>query len=312
MKLPAAVIAAIALIGTPAVAAPAALAPVYSWTGWYVGGNVGYGWGNADTDLVGTGNGATFCPTVLCPPPSLQSIFPFNIAAAGENTARLKGVIGGGQVGYNFQTSPIWVVGFEADIQASGQRGSNNLSAPFSSPACIQFNGTATCAAMGSVQGAFAPSDARIEWFGTVRGRLGYLITDQVLLYGTGGLAYGEVKAGNILVSSTLISGQPIFASPTPFPYGPNAAGGGSRTNVGWTAGAGIEGNFAYWLPEGWTWKLEYLYLDLGLLDTLGSFVSAPPGGIYTGFASPLTGTATTHTYFTDNIFRVGLNYKFH
>jgi outer membrane immunogenic protein len=108
-----------------------------------------------------------------------------------------------------------------------------------------------------------------------LRPRLGYLVNDQVLIYATGGLAYGQVKVSG----ATNVSGQfvgPSFA----FPFSPAAtAFSDSRTNVGWTAGAGIEGRFASWLPAGWTWKLEYLYVDLGSLDLTGPFPAANPTG---------------------------------
>jgi outer membrane immunogenic protein len=70
-----------------------------------------------------------------------------------------------------------------------------------------------------------------------------------------------------------------------------------------------MEGRFSYWLPPNWTWKLEYLYLDPGSLDTTMSFAMAgPPANVLVG----ATGTINTHTHFTDNIVRVGLNYQFH
>ena len=64
----------------------------------------------------------------------------------------------------------------------------------------------------------------------------------------------------------------------------------------------------SYWLPTRWMWKLEYLYVDLGSLDTVSSF--ALTQSIFVG--GNFTGPITTHTHFTDNIVRVGLNYQFH
>jgi outer membrane immunogenic protein len=72
--------------------------------------------------------------------------------------------------------------------------------------------------------------------------------------------------------------------------------------------GGGIEGKCSYWI--GWTWKVEYLYVDLGSLDIVSPFPAAFPIGI-AGGATPFAGPLTTHTHFTDNIVRVGLNYKF-
>ena len=220
-------------------APPSPAAPVYSWSGWYVGGNIGYSWGHADIGLNGTGS------------------FDF----ADANRTYLDGVIGGGQIGYNYQLSPDTVLGLEADIQGSGQRGSHTFFDPFSA-------GTAVTS-----------YDAKINWFGTVRGRFGYFITPQLLYYATGGLAYGHVEvSGSTQVPASVSS----FSA--------------SKTNAGFTIGGGIEGSV--WLPANWTWKLEYLYLNLGTLDVATS-LSATEG-------------TTTHVEFTDNIVRVGLNYQFH
>jgi len=121
----------------------------------------------------------------------------------------------------------------------------------------------------------------KIDWFGTVRGRLGILATPQVLLYATGGLAYGEVDSSAV-----------IGAAGTAFSTV-------SNTHVGWTVGAGIEGM----IGPNWTARLEYLYIDLGTAN--GSFattIGALGGGsVVENFSS----------HVTDNILRVGINYKF-
>jgi outer membrane immunogenic protein len=86
-------------MATKARATAAAPVPTWSWTGFYVGGNLGYGWGrvNTDTTLIDF-NG--------------PGIFPPN-----SNSDQLSGIVGGGQIGYNWQFSPSWVAGFEADWQ---------------------------------------------------------------------------------------------------------------------------------------------------------------------------------------------------
>ena len=82
-----------------------------------------------------------------------------------------------------------------------------------------------------------------------------------------------------------------------------------AKTDTGFTVGGGVEGKS--WLPANWTWKLEYLYVDLGSLDLTGPFPAAnPTGGAPLGaFTTPFTGAITAHTHFT---VRVGLNYQFH
>src|SRR5262249_25510973 len=141
--------------------------------------------------------------------------------------------------------------------------------------------------------------EARIEWFGTVRGRLGFLINDQVLLYGTGGLAYGRVEvSGTTNVGGTeATNGTPAIIPVTPAA----AAFSASQIKAGFVLGGGVEGKVSYLLPPGWTWKLEYLYVDLGSLDTVAPFprAFAPIPGTPFRATSPFSGTVTTHTVFT-------------
>src|SRR5262245_12833243 len=120
MKLSSA-IAAIALIGTPAFAADMAFkapspAPVYNWTGWYVGGNAGASFGNVKTDF-NAPLSATF------------AVFSLTSNIAGSNREHPSGFIGGGQIGYNWQLSPLWVVGLEADFQGAVEKDSDTVTA---------------------------------------------------------------------------------------------------------------------------------------------------------------------------------------
>jgi outer membrane immunogenic protein len=255
----------------PVKALPPA-APAYSWAGFYIGGNVGYSWGRAASDLnadpvtVSIGAGLT----------------PFNTPGfVGSDTLTPKGVIGGGQIGYNWQTSPNWVFGLEADWHASGEKASRSFSNAFS------FTTPPPNPALPVAGVATMDYAAKITWFGTVRGRVGYA-WDRMMLYATGGLAYGGVNlAGTNTVSGT-VAGAPFLAV---------TAIGHSQVNAGWTVGAGIEGA----LGDRWTWKAEYLYLDLGSMndpDGLLQVISASGGRV------------TTHTNYTDNIVRLGLNYR--
>ena len=124
---------------------------------------------------------------------------------------------------------------------------------------------------------------ADIRWFGTLRGRVGALITPTILLYGTGGLAYGGISdSGSVTV--TLNGGSTGWSF------------GDSTTKVGWTAGAGVEGAIPN--TSDWTWKVEYLYIDFGTLSGNGLNSGGDP--------------YSWSTKVTDNIVRVGLNYRFH
>jgi outer membrane immunogenic protein len=146
---------------------------------------------------------------------------------------------------------------------------------------------------VGNPHSVLTQYQAKIDWFGTVRGRIGFLQNDQLLIYATGGLAYGRVGvSGNVTMNSVLVD-------PTP------AAFAASKTNVGYAVGAGLEGRLRALSPN-WTWKLEYLYVDLGSLDAASIFQPArvvPDIG-----ASVAVGTST---HFTNNIVRAGVNYQF-
>ena len=263
----------------PVSRAPVYKAPVmpgpYNWTGFYVGGNVGYGWGNADNDI-NYATGAAF-PGVLGADP-----FP---AFVHSDPLKLNGVNGGGQFGYNWQFAPTWVLGFEADLQANQQKGSSRFSDAFTLSDNLD-NHTILSGTTVTNQ------EARMSWFGTVRGRLGYT-WNNVMLYGTGGLAYGRVGLSGTsatTTSSVLIDGN----NNPPVTTAASTSYAGSSTNVGWTAGAGIEGAIA----GNWTWKAEYLHLDLGSFTVTGK---APTGVSFTAKAGSVT----------DDIVRVGVNYRF-
>jgi outer membrane immunogenic protein len=190
------------------------------------------------------------------------------------DSSNLNGVVGGGQIGYNWQTQN-WVWGLEADIQGTDEKGSRSATCP-----------TGICSAPFGVTALFPGAavplalNQKIDWFGTVRGRAGVLVSPKVLLYATGGLAYGGVN------SNETIGAVPVGFSNT-------------DTRVGYTVGAGIEGV----IGGNWTAKLEYLWVDLG--RTSGSFLTTFPalGG---GFI-----TSSYNSHVTDNVLRVGLNYKF-
>ena len=276
------------------IAAAAPPPPAVTWSGYYIGGNIGYGWGDASTDIATNWSDFTF--------PGLPGV-PNSYALSTAHTQKLNGVIGGGQVGFNYQYGPKWVFGVEADFQGTDQRRSETLDVAFKSTICNGSPGGGLCNSHAPFSGSSVTSyEARIDWFGTLRGRVGWLVTDQTLLYGTGGLAYGHVSvSGNYSLSAIVFTGVDTFGPGT-------GAFSASKTTFGFAVGGGIEGKFAAWLPQNWTWRLEYLYLDLGSLDASTSFVAASSNPtVYTS----LTGTTTVHTHFTDNIVRFGLNYEF-
>jgi len=208
-------------------AAVAPMAGVYSWTGFYIGAQVG--WSEVRDSQVMTS--PTLAPLAL--------------------SSRADGVVGGGHVGYNLQTGQF-VFGVEGDIEANSASGSYLIPPPLVQPA----NGT-----------------QRLDWQGSVRGRLG-LTVDRVLFYGTGGWAFGHFTDG-------------YFTPGTPF----NETV--SSTRDGWTAGAGIE----YAMASNWTVRAEYRYTDWGKHTNVLNTYLAPAG--------------TSVDEVTEHTARIGISYKF-
>lgn len=270
--------------------APAIADPIYNWTGFYIGGNVGYSWGRSRSTQTfsNTATGAVL-----------------NSAATRFD---LNGVIGGGQIGYNWQKSN-WVFGLEADIQGSGQKGGGGAVCPggpatSTTTTAAAVNGPCSVGQVGDTVPFNVPAfpvasnlSQKLEWFGTLRGRIGPTITPTVLAYVTGGLAYGEVSTTNTVAGFNQLGPQGVNVPPA---FAAVAGSSSSRsTRVGWTVGAGVEGV----VSGNWTAKIEYLYVDLGHVS--GSFVTPiiAPGGAFV--------TSSYRSHITDNIVRVGLNYKF-
>jgi outer membrane immunogenic protein len=213
--------------------------PVYAplWTGFYAGVNAGYAWGNSST-VTETGVG-TAKPFGT----AIDTFFPFGDA------------FGGGQIGYNWQRGPI-VYGLEADIEGAGIRGS----------------GIATLDATHFAQGS-----THLNWFGTVRGRLGVTIFERGLLYATGGFAYGG--EGDALLKKDPGLG---FES-------------SNKVGTGYVVGGGVE----YQLAPKWSLKGEYQYFDLGKTSYS---LDAAAATVYTAQFD------ARHAF---NTIRVGVNYHF-
>ncbi len=211
--------------------------PPYSWSGLYVGVNLGGSWGRQDNTLE-----------------TITGVID------ATNSNHIDGVIGGGQIGFNWQYNQ-WVVGLEADIQGSGQKGDGS----FFIPAVIG----ATVVPATSIS-----YEDKLNWFGTVRGRIGWAF-DRWMPYFTGGWAFGHGEVNGTTA---------IGATATSF--------SGSKDYSGWTVGGGVEWAFY----DRWSAKLEYLYIDFGDGPTVA--------------VSPTRNILSDKL--TDNIVRAGLNYKFY
>jgi outer membrane immunogenic protein len=274
-KLATCLIAVAGLIGTPAFAAdmavkapPPAPAPVFSWTGFYIGGNAGWGWEQSRS--------VNFSDTVGPLVAFLGVPAPISFDASGA--------VGGFQLGYNWQFNQAWLIGLETDFDFSdigGNGTSNNLSALFAAP-------------------LMSTANEKVEWFGTARGRLGYLLTNNLLLYGTAGYAYGKVKQSVQYSNASAISFVELDGSCLAGAV--CYTGTSDRVASGWTAGAGFE----YALLNSWTFKVEYLYVNLGgNTFNEGAFVAGFLG------AAPTSSLTAHYNDTTFQVVRGGFNYKF-
>ncbi len=222
---------------------PAPVAPeVFNWTGFYVGVHGGIGGGDFDTQL-----------RVYDDQLERGRLLSDYGADVSDNAF---GAFGGVQAGYNYQFATNWVAGLEADFAASGIKAEHSESYSY---------------------GYSWHTEAQIDWFGTIRGRLGYA-WDNVLFYGTGGAAYGKVE----LSGGESYRGEGSFNNYS-----------GSETRWGWTAGAGVE----YGITKNITLKTEYLYVDLG--------TATIDNAIFDAYESQAKLDTAFHTL------KFGLNYKF-
>ena len=258
--------------------------PVFTWTGFYAGFNAGYGFGTSEDRG----------PTVIAIPASLTNqVGGAPVAGAVfSNRESNDGFVGGGQIGYNYQFTPGsgFVVGIEADAQYVDFGRRRNAVGLFNAA------GAPVAAAPGVT--FFNPNGlSSLDYFGTVRGRLGYAF-DRTLVYATGGFAYGSGGGRDF--------GLPNRSS--------------DEFKTGYAVGGGVE----YALPtdsflnffrsSAVTLKVEGLYVNLDQGNRLnGAFAtntatnaifSVPANG---GLLSGSLGRRDTEFA----VVRAGINYKF-
>jgi opacity protein-like surface antigen len=231
----------------------------WSWTGPYVGATIGYSTGKSDTD------------TLFSTPGIGAQLFATN------GSRRLDGAIGGAQAGYNW-VGGILLAGVEGDLNYSGQRASLNAVCP----GAICNPGLIGVVDDPSVIARFEQGQ-KLEWFATLRARLGVAVTPDAIAYVTGGAAVGEVMTAGTVFGFDGAGNQV------------NTIVSSHNTKAGLAVGGGIEGRLA----GNWTGKIEYLYLDLGTVTT----IPTP--------AQNSTTAVAFNSRVTDNILRVGVNYKF-
>ena len=219
---------------------------------------------------VGFGHASTSTDTVFSPIGYFAASSVPAINAAGSQSANRAGFTGGVQIGYNWQTSNA-LLGLEADFGYMGLRASSSGGAVY--PCCAPTAFTVS-------------STAKTDWLLTLRPRIGFT-SNNWLMYVTGGLALGQVK-GDFTFTDTFATASESASI--------------SKIKAGWALGGGIE----YAMAGPWSFKLEYLHVDLGSVSDTSTNLTAftPP------VAFP-TNVFTHSVKVTDDLVRVGLNYKF-
>ena len=205
--------------------------PVFTWTGFYVGGTVGASWTKADTSL-NTVNGAQ----ALYDPLDIPNLNAFGSPHFSQTNA-----IVGAKAGYNQQWG-TWVLGVEGDISWFRF---NPTVANAGNPFIVTFPGGGSATISSSVS---------TSWLATIRGRAGFA-ADHWLIYATGGGAFANVGySNNYRGFSPLGSGFEFEAASA------------SQTRVGWAAGVGAD----YALSQHLVLSAEYLHVDLGSISAAG------------------------------------------
>jgi outer membrane immunogenic protein len=207
------------------------VAPVYNWTGFYVGASLGGRWSDDDWTTTATG-------------------LPLGPADPFSPTAKFhpSGVRAGGYVGYNWQVSPSWVFGLEGDAAWA-----DNSKTVRGIPGTFGPNGFGG----GPLAATLALDSTRVREGadGSIRVRAGYLISPTWLLYATGGVAFQEVSMNAACLGSANNASWCIAVR--------NETA--SSTRVGWTVGGGAE----VMLSSNWLLRGEYRYSDFGTLSHL-------------------------------------------
>jgi len=206
-----------------------------------------------------------------------DALNPSGLTSTGN--FQVNGGIAGVTAGVSGQWG-AWVVGAEGDFDWQGLKGTSN------SPYC-----TSLITSTVPIPSPFTPTPAGLScrtastWLGTFRGRFGYA-WDRVLVFGTAGIAGANVQTG--------LNGLP------------------PQTNFdfGWTAGAGVEVAFA----DHWTFKVEYLFVDLGNVScNHGYSCGYDANATTTGGANPTITSAVNSNStvkLNENLIRVGINFK--
>ena len=289
--------------------------PPPMWTGFYAGLNAGYGFGGGGgSNTTGYEIWNQYAAMTLGPRSATMTntgnVGGLGWATTGYANQNQNGFIGGAQFGYNYQYGQNIVLGVETDIQGTGIRGGggftglgqNNVYHTYNDGRRPIWHSETTFAGSGNVQSG-------LDFLGTVRGRIGYLVTPSLLVYGTAGFSYGgawakvNTSGNNNYVPWAHLTGP--HADPTT--SGSYAGqGSGSGLLTGWNAGGGFEWMFM----QNWSAKAEAFYYDLGNMTVQGTGFQAAalPN---TTQANAIIYNTTTSVRYNGIVARAGINYHF-
>lgn len=213
--------------------APPVVARPFSWTGCYFGGHVGAGWSHANFV-----DPNTLFNDVFFPPGNGLGLFAPTGASVGINQGAA--VLGGGQIGCDYQFATNWVIGLAGDFSWTNLNGSTTD--PFAFSGGDPF--------FGGKAGTPATLRDQTDWLASVTGRIGYA-WDRWMLYGKGGVAWEHSRdsIGPLFAWATSVGAACAAVTPT----APCIASG-TDTDTGWTVGIGLAWAFA----DNWTAGIEY------------------------------------------------------
>jgi outer membrane immunogenic protein len=216
--------------GAPTFAPPPP--PVLSWTGFYVGAEIGARWSDPTWSTTCLQPGFATCPAANFP-----TRFTFNNPESFDSVS----VKGGPFIGYNYQIGSQWVVGIEGDWQY-GENSRTNPGIPGAEDPTV------------AGEPGLDRSTVRENWDASIRARAGFLVMPNLLLFGTGGAAFTHVSAtafcGTAFPVGWCGAGDPLIGIPQT----------ASTIRTGWTVGGGVE----YMIAPNWLIRAEYRYADYG------------------------------------------------
>ncbi|TDR85245.1 TonB-dependent receptor domain-containing protein [Enterovirga rhinocerotis] len=254
------------------------------WTGFYLGGHGGFGQSRLDGTMTAADG----------------SVAGYPIA----ETPKLKGsgFVFGLNAGYNHQFGNGLVVGIEGDI-VKPQTGHSEYAYATESE---RSGGFTDLLRLRNIE---ATRSSDIEWLTTIRGRLGYALTDNLMVYGTGGVAFAR-QHDRRTQFVTMVNGTSTLPV-AQFVTVPSFTEGASLSRIGFAIGGGAE----YAIGEGWSVKGEYLLASFQDKKTM-SFPGARLGVVADNYHGiPVTADTVTGRKLTTKLdvpmVKFGVNYRF-